>query len=178
MPMNVLIIIDMQESSFMESDKFDSDRVIKRINQLSEYFRANDGKVIFIQHDGTEEEGLIPHTPGWEILSVLTKSTTDTIIRKVTNDAFYNTKLHGLLTKLSPEKLIISGWATDFCVDTTIRSAVSHDYNVAVASDCHTVSDRPHLKAEQVIKHHNWVWKNLITQGNDVEVAPLLDLCN
>jgi len=175
---DVLLIVDMQEASFYESDKFDSDMIIRRINKLSGYIRANKGNVIFIQHDGTEKDGLCPNTSGWEVLSELVKTDSDYSIRKTTNDAFYNTELHISLTKLNPERLIISGWATDFCVDTTIRSAVSHNYNVVVASDCHTVSNRPHLEAEQVIEHHNWVWKNLITPSKEVEVIPLLELCN
>jgi len=122
--MDVLLIIDMQEASFYESDKFDSDGIINRINQLSQHTRANGGCVIFIQHDGTEGEGLIPNTPGWEVLSALTRTDSDTIIRKTTNDEFYNTELHRVLSEINPEKLIISGWATDFCVDTTIRSSV------------------------------------------------------
>jgi nicotinamidase-related amidase len=176
--MDVLLIIDMQDASFYESDTFDSDGVISRINQLSEYLRANEGRVIFIQHDGTAEEGLSPNTSGWEILSALTRTDSDIIIRKTTNDAFYNTELHDILAGINPEKLIISGWATDFCVDTTVRSSVSHNYNVVVASDCHTLSNRAHLKAERVIEHHNWVWRNLITPAKAVEVIPLLGLCS
>jgi len=176
--MDVLLIIDMQDASFYKSDTFDSDGVISRINPLSEYLRANDGRVIFIQHDGTAEEGLSPNTSGWEILSALTRTDSDIIIRKTTNDAFYNTGLHHILARIKPEKLIVSGWATDFCVDTTVRSSVSHNYNVVVASDCHTLSNRPHLKAEQVIEHHNWVWRNLITPAKKVEVIPLLGLCS
>lgn len=175
--MDVLLIIDMQEASFDESDLFDSDGVVRRINQLSEHVRKNGGKVIFIQHDGSEKEGLSPNTPGWETLSILTKSSSDSVIQKTTNDAFYNTELNNYLTELKPEKLMISGWATDFCVDTTIRSAVSHNHNVVVASDCHTVSNRPHLKALQVIEHHNWVWSNLLTLGKEIEVVSLSGLC-
>ena len=172
---DVLLIIYMQDASFYESDTFDSNGVISRINQLSEYLCANEGRVIFIQHDGTAEEGLSPNTSGWEILSALTRTDSDIIIRKTTNDAFYNTELHDVLAGINPEKLIISGWATDFCVDTTVRSSVSHNYNVVVASDCHTLSNRPHLQAEQIIEHHNWVWRNLITPAKEVEVSGISD---
>jgi len=40
---------------------------------------------------------------------------------------------------------------------------VSHGHHVVVVSDAHTLSDRPHLDAPTVIRHHNWVWSNLIT---------------
>ena len=79
------------------------------------------------------------------------------------------------IEKMSVSRVVVSGWATDFCVDTTIRSAVSKGHNVVAISDCHTCSDRPHLKAQQVITHHNWVWSNLISIGNTIEVLPLRD---
>ena len=101
--MDVLLIIDMQDASFYESDTFDSNGIISRINQLSEYLCANEGRVIFIQHDGTAEEGLSPNTSGWEILSALTRTDLDIIIRKTTNDAFYNTGLHHILARIKPK---------------------------------------------------------------------------
>jgi nicotinamidase-related amidase len=173
--MDVLLIIDMQEASFQNSDKYDQPGVIDRINLLSNHVRKNSGKVIFIQHDGTKEEGLEPHSRGWEILSNLNKGANDIIIRKTANDAFCGTNLNMTIEKMSVSRVVVSGWATDFCVDTTIRSAVSKGLNVVVISDCHTCSDRPHLKAEQVIKHHNWLWNNLISIGNTIEVLPLSD---
>lgn len=176
--MNILIIIDMQEASFFESDKYDSDGVIERINQLSEWVRGNGGKVIFIQHDGTIEENLVPLTPGWEILETLSQIDSDIVVRKTTNDSFYETELNELLKELCVEQLIISGWASDLCVDSTVRSAVNLGHNVIVASDCHTVSNRPNLKADQVIAHHNWLWANLLTPGNSVEVKSLSGLCD
>lgn len=152
--------------------------MIERINRLSQHTRENGGKVIFIQHDGTSEEGLLPLTTGWEILSSCTKTDSDLIIRKTLNDSFCNTQLSEILLELNADKVIISGWATDFCVDTTIRSAVSLGHNVVVVSDCHTVSNRPHLKARQVIEHHNWVWKGLLTTSNTVQVLPLKEWCH
>jgi nicotinamidase-related amidase len=53
--------------------------------------------------------------------------------------------------------------ATDSCVDSTIRSAISNDYDVVVVADGHTVSDRPHMDAAAVIRHHHCVWSQLIT---------------
>lgn len=170
--MDFLLIIDMQEASFANKDKYDADNVIRRINTLSENIRQSGGVVVFIQHDGTEEEGLQPFSPGWEILSSLNKYENDIVVRKTINDAFYNTELNEQLKKFNDVRLLVSGWATDFCVDTTIRSAVSHGYKVVAVSDCHTVSDRPHLKAEQIVEHHNWVWKNMHSPTEPVVALP------
>jgi nicotinamidase-related amidase len=82
---------------------------------------------------------------------------------KTLNDPFAGTDLKAMLEKIAPDRLLISGWATDLCVDATVRSAVSNRYDVIVVANGHTVSDRPHLDARAVIGHHNWVWGNLIT---------------
>ena len=169
--MDVLLIIDMQKALFSNMARYDADGVIERINRLSEKVRSQNGKVIFVQHDGTEEDGLLPSTPGWVILPSLKKRDSDIIIRKTICDSFYQTDLKTTLDKLDTSRLIITGCATDFCVDTTVRAAVSHEYHVVIASDCHTTADRPHLGAKQVIEHHNWVWGDLIVPEGSVEVV-------
>ena len=67
------------------------------------------------------------------------------------------------------ERLLVTGWATDFCVDATVRRAVALGHHVVPVADAHTVSDRPHLTALRVIEHHNWVWSRLIAPAG-VEV--------
>ncbi|MBL4827699.1 MAG: isochorismatase family protein [Spongiibacteraceae bacterium] len=177
--MDVLVVIDMQTAPFAQNNIFDQENIVERINILSEYIRSQGGRVVFVQHNGIDEEGLKPHTPGWCLLSTLiVNSETDYVIRKVGNDAFYKTDLSLLLKKHKAERLIIAGWATDLCVDTTVRSAVSREYNVIVAADYHTLSDRPHLGAKHVIEHHNWVWKNLLTVGNAIDVVSTKELCD
>ena len=42
---------------------------------------------------------------------------------------------HLYLKSLGVSRLMISGCATDFCVDTTVRSAASHGFEVLVLSD-------------------------------------------
>ena len=171
--MDVFLIIDMQKASFSNAERYDADGVVNRINQLSSYIRNNGGTVIFIQHDGTPEDGHVPFTSGWEILPSLSRDESDRIVRKTICDAFYKTDLYRVLNELKVDRLIISGCATDFCVDTTVRAAVSLDYHVIVAADCHTTADRPHLTAEQVIRHHNWVWSELLVPEKKVEVLSL-----
>jgi nicotinamidase-related amidase len=86
------------------------------------------------------------------------------VVRKNLNDPFAGTDLQTFLKEMAPDRLLITGWATDLCVDTTVRSAVENHHNVVVVADGHTLSDRPHLDAISVIRHHHWVWSNLITR--------------
>ncbi len=174
--MNSLVIIDMQKASFDQTVRYDAEGTIVRINRLSKWVRKNGGKVIFIQHDGSEESRHNPFSKGWEILDELTKDEDDLVIRKTICDSFYRTSLESTLKDIGVRQLIITGCATDFCVDTTVRSALSRDFSVIVPSDCHTTTDRPHLSAEKIIEHHNWIWSKLLIVDQEIKIAPLAEI--
>jgi len=111
----------MQKDSFM-LPVHDKDEIIKRINVLSDKFRQKGDKVIFIQHDGSREGSHVPFTEGWEILPSVDQSTSDRIIAKTANDSFYRTPLKDELVRFGVDELVITGSATDFCVDSTVNS--------------------------------------------------------
>lgn len=173
--MDVLLVVDMQEASVSENNWHDVAGVLARINALAARVRDRGGCVVFVQHDGSAEEGLVPFTPGWEVARALEQDPRDRFLRKTLNDPFHGTTLNELLRELKSSRLLISGWATDFCVDAAVRSAVARGYDVVVVSDGHTLDDRPHLHASQVITHHNWVWERLITNAS-VRVATAAEL--
>jgi nicotinamidase-related amidase len=116
--------------------------------------------------------GLDPGTPGWEILPPLEPRPTDPVVRKTACDSLCRSDLEKALRERKVEGVLVTGCATNFCVDTTIRSAASRDYDVVVVvADGHTTADRPHLPAEKTIEHHNWMWAKLIIPGRPVTVA-------
>lgn len=175
--MDVIIVVDMQAGLMEGPSKHDLDGVIDRINLLTAMVRKRSGKVVWIRHCGKSGDGFEPHTAGWAFLPELTRQVDDIVIEKTLNDPFSGTPLQQTLDRLAPDRVLVTGWATDFCVDATVRSAVSSDYSVVVVADGHTLSDRPHLDAATVIKHHNWVWSGLITNRSIrvVAAAQLLD---
>ena len=74
---------------------------------------------------------------------------------------------------LGIKELVVTGCATDFCVDTAIKSALTNDYNVTVISDAHTTADRPELSAKQVINHYNWIWSETMPTEGKIDVVSL-----
>jgi nicotinamidase-related amidase len=182
-----LLVIDMQKGSFTsETPRYDSEGVVKRINLLAEKFRATKNHVVFVQHDGSKEDTFIPGTAEWELLSSLEVFPEDITIQKTANDSFYNSILSEKLTELGVRELYITGCATDFCVESTIQSALVKNYNITVIKDGHTTANRPSLAAKQVIAHYNWVWQNMIpTKGQinlidaeEIKINALKDYVN
>jgi nicotinamidase-related amidase len=168
-----LLVIDMQAGLFVpESPRHDAEGVVDRINDLARAVRRAGGVVVFIQHDGPAGDLFEPGGDGWKLLPSLERGSGDIVVHKTACDAFYRTELAPVLDKHRVSRLIVTGCATDFCVDTTIRAAASRDYEVVVAEDGHTTADRPHVDAVSVIRHHNWVWENLIHPSVGVTVRP------
>ena len=160
--MKALLIIDMQLGSFRPYTlRHDTYGVIDRINQLARQFRSHGHKVIYIQHDGTKENCFLPGSDDWKILPELNIFQQDIVIAKTANDSFYKTTLQDTLAALGITELYCSGCATDFCVDTTIKSALSKDYKITVVGDAHTTASRPQLDAPAVIKYYNWLWADM-----------------
>jgi len=168
--MQALIIIDMQETPMNQGDKHECEAVIYRINNLASAVREHAGAVVFIQHEGNEEEGLAPGTKGWKITHKLRHLPADMIFTKNTNNAFYDTGLTPFLQKNNISDLIFCGWATDYCVDSSIKAAISLEYKVSIAADCHTVSDREQINAPQVIQYFNALWAGMIAPTTAVKV--------
>jgi nicotinamidase-related amidase len=164
--MDAFIVIDMQVGLLDSTPKHDLADVIGRINRLAASIRQRDGKVVWIQHCGPDGTAFAPGRPGWQFLPELQRADADLVVTKTLNDAFAGSSLQDALQKLGAERVLIAGWATDFCVDATLRSAVSRGYHVVAVSDAQTLADRPHLDAASVIKHHTWVWANLITPAS------------
>ena len=173
--MDALLVVDMQEGLLRGAPKHDLAGVVDRINRLADRVRQRRGSVVFVQHAGPVGDDFEPLTPGWHFLSALKTEPGDRIVGKTLNDPFFKTSLQADLTALRAERVLVTGWATDLCVDATVRSAAALGFNVVAVADCHTVSDRPHLSADQVITHHHWVWTNLLAP-HPVKVAREEDL--
>lgn len=174
--MVVLLVIDMQVGLFRTVSRYDADGTIRRINALSGAVRTSGGAVIFIQHDEDQGDLLEPGSQDWEIVSALEREANDLLVRKRACDAFYETDLQDILNEHNAKPLILTGCATDFCVDTTVRAAAGRDFEVIVAEDGHTTADRPHLDAVSIMQHHNWMWANLILPHSRVKVLPTQDI--
>jgi nicotinamidase-related amidase len=173
--MDAMLVVDMQVGLRKGDPKHDLPGVIDRINRLATKIRAASGTVIYVQHCGGEGDDFEPQTPGWVLLPELHRDPTDIVVRKILNEPFTGTDLQARLDDIASDRILITGWATDLCVDSTVRSAIANHHNVVVVADGHTLSDRPHLDAISIIRHHHWVWSNLLTDRS-IRVVPTREL--
>jgi nicotinamidase-related amidase len=175
---DALVIIDMQAGSFGPAcpPRYDVPAILKRLNELTRWVRDGGGIVVWVQHDGPPGDVLEPGSDGWRVLAALERCTNDEMISKTANDSFLGTRLEALLRERKSSRVIIAGWATDLCVDTTVRSCTAKGFKTWAVADGHTVSDRVHLSAAKIIEHHNFIWSDLIAPGGPVQVTTCEEL--
>src|SRR5690242_19428573 len=169
---DALIVIDMQQASFgPASPRHDAANLIDRLNHLVREVRVAGGAVIFVQHDGPRGDPHHPSEAGWHLLPGLDVRPDEVIVRKTACDAFLGTTLDDLLRETGIDRLIITGCATDYCVDTTVRAALGRGWPTIVPSDGHTTADRPHLAAAQIIAHHNAIWADFLAPKGPARIC-------
>jgi nicotinamidase-related amidase len=160
-----VLIIDVQVGLFCTTPPpFEASEVIARINSVVSKARAAGVPVIFVQNDGPPQGNwLVPNTADWQLHSELDRHENDAIIRKTTGDAFYCSDLERTLRESGTQELVLMGYATDFCIDSTLRNAASKEFELFVISDGHTTNDAPMLKAHLIRDYFNWVWSDSLS---------------
>lgn len=154
-----LIVIDFQNAVFLDPPAHQADLVLARIGSLIEAARASATPVIYVQHDeaGCEWEA---GSESWHFPPAIAPRPGDFVSAKSQCDAFFGTPLRAHLAGQGIERVVICGYATEFCIDTNVRHAASSGLAVVVAADAHTTRSRAHLDASSIIAHHNATWDN------------------
>jgi nicotinamidase-related amidase len=167
-----LLVIDVQRGLFdPEPRPFEADEVVQRINALAERARAAGAPVVFIQHETPTDE--LPHgSERWALEQGLVVKDGDARLRKTTPDSFLRTELGELLASWGTEEVVVCGYATDFCVDSTTRGAVSRGFPVTLAADAHTTHDKPYASAALIRTHHNAILGWTESFGPAITVVP------
>ncbi len=168
-----LLVIDAQMGLLEgEQTAYRKEEVLASINDLLERARANGTPVIYVQHDGEADSPLKPNTPGWEIHPAIAPGDGEPIVHKRACDSFYQTPLKSELDARGVKHLVIAGCMTQYCVDTTSRSATTQGYNVTLAKDAHTTVDGKTLTAAQIVAHHNEILNDFGDEGFVIKVKP------
>ncbi|EKO3410922.1 cysteine hydrolase [Vibrio fluvialis] len=173
-----LLIIDVQESLFEPVPKpYAAKDVIRNINTLSKWAREQGYPVIFIQQEEPEYPELKYESEGWQLQHDLNTEEGDLFVRKTTPDSFHHTDLRSLLEEQDIDELIICGYASDFCVDTTTRRAAALGYAIKLATDAHTTHDKPHASAELIRHHHSFVLSHISSFRVPIKAMTTTEIC-
>ncbi|MFD3788200.1 isochorismatase family protein [Streptomyces cyaneofuscatus] len=146
---------------------------VARIAALQERARAAGVPVVTVQHQDDELE---PGTEGWRIAPALAPAPGEPVVPKSSPDSFLDTGLDATLRDMGVTEVVVTGFATEICVESTARRALSLRYDVVLVADAHTTSVRPgtgpgpYAAPEASIAHHNEIYRNLRFPGRRIRV--------
>ena len=114
----------------------------KMLRLLAEFRKAN-LQVVFTRHDSREANSPLKFSlptgaqkPGFEPM------TGDFVIEKDVNSGFIGTSLEVQLRRAQISRLVIVGFFTNFCVETTTRMAGNLGFDTYLVDDCCSASNR------------------------------------
>ncbi|MHA6195575.1 cysteine hydrolase family protein [Pseudomonas wadenswilerensis] len=172
-----LLVIDVQASLCSgEFAAHDIERVLATINASIARARAAGLAVVFVQHEQDSDPLFRFGSPGWQLASALHAEPEDERVRKTTPDAFNDTPLHALLQARGIDRLLVCGLQSEFCVDTSVRRALSLGYRVELLADAHSTLDNGVLTAAQISAHHNEIFANMTSFGPRIHVRAAADV--
>jgi nicotinamidase-related amidase len=164
-------VIDVQIGIIADPEMSQGPQVLRNIQDLIAKARAQHKPVIYMQHDALDSEDLLsPGHTEWLLHPDIAPAPLDPVLHKHSSDSFLRTDLDAVLKQMGIEHIAVVGCATDYCVDTTCRSALSHGYAVTLASDAHTTGDDGVLSGDAIIDHHNRILANIAIEKACIQV--------
>jgi nicotinamidase-related amidase len=167
----VLLVVDMQEVLIAEKPIFQQ-QLIENVKDIINFCRSNQVEVIYVRHQDNEEGSpLVADSPGWQIYHEIKPKDHEKIIDKKFNSAFYQTDLDVYLKSKSIENIIIVGMQTEYCIDSTIKSAFDLNYHVYIPKGYNSTFDSTYVKGQDLINMYNKeIWGNFATVIEDDEL--------
>ncbi|MEQ8674096.1 MAG: cysteine hydrolase family protein [Aggregatilineales bacterium] len=161
-----LVLIDAQSGFFAgDFEVYQAEAMRERFQALLKWARDGGTPIIYVRHvEALEYDG--------DIDTSITPQSSEPVVDKMTPDSFHNTTLQETLQAKGITDLIIAGFQTEMCIDTTTRRAKSMEYNVTLVSDAHSTPawDGMPVPPEKVIAHHNAVLTNFATVKTSAQV--------
>jgi len=141
-----LLVIDVQNEYFAPHGKWvlpEGEKALDQINALIAAARTAGVPVIHISHErlGATSGVFVPGSIGIEPYPGVSMQPDETRIRKHFPGSFTQTPLEAHLRNFGADTLVVCGFMTHLCCDTTTRQAAERGYKVLFASDATATRD-------------------------------------
>jgi len=171
-----LVVIDVQRALFEpEPRPHEADAVLARIRSLALQARAAGVPVVWVQHE-RENHALAHGSDGWALPAAVQAGATDHFVRKTTPDMFLRTGLADWLAARGITHLVVCGYASEYCIDTSTRRAAGLGLAVTLVADGHTTHDKAHASGALIRAHHNATLPGLTSFGPQILAVEAADI--
>ena len=142
-----LLVIDIQ-NKFFSLNQACSDSLksaIEYINAAIDLFREKNLPIVVIQHK-SEEEGLEPGKPGFDVPKSVKLEPKDIRIVKTYGNSFTKTGLAEKLRELEVDTVIVTGFCAEYCVLSTYRGAQDFDLTPIILKGSLASDNAEHIR--------------------------------
>ena len=141
-----LLIIDAQQEYFAPLGKIvlpDGPKAIARIAQALDWARRRHVPVFHVVHESRKPNAttFVPGSPALAIHPAVAPEPGEPVIRKHLPGSFTNTALEAELRQRGVERVVVSGFMTQMCCDTTTREAAHRGFKVTLLADATAAMD-------------------------------------
>lgn len=134
-----LLMIDVQREYFTRESPLripDGPAVLDRLSGLLEEARARGVSVVHVQHhEDATAEVFATGTPMVETMAEVAPAEGEPLVVKHLPGAFDGTNLDEVLAGLGAKTVVIAGFMTHMCCDTTAREAQARGFDVVFLTD-------------------------------------------
>lgn len=192
-----LVVIDVQKEYFKEGGPAyipAARSILPNILTLIDEARRAGALVVYIQHvnradgsdigrmndfsDPDDARSFVEGTPEVELIDELSPRKGEPVVQKRRYSSFWNTDLESVLRTRDVNTVIICGYMTSFCSETTARDAHGRDYQVLFVSDANEGPDLEGSDGEPV--SHEQVLESTTTAlaNGFAEIVSTSEVCS
>lgn len=144
---SVVIVVDAQKE-YTEGilPLFEIEKSIEALAEFVKRARGLNVPIIHVVQIGKSGGKICnPDGPFVDIIDKVKPQNGEYVIKKSLPSSFKNTDLKETLDKINKKDLIITGYMTHMCVNSTVRDAVELGYNCTVVEELTTTRDLPDI---------------------------------
>ncbi len=164
----VLLVVDVQSAyiNALDLTTIDGVQLVPQLVAALATARAAGIPIVYIQH---RDPRYAPGDPLLDTVSALAPHAGDPVVWKTHQSAFWDTELAGVLAALGASRILVTGLATNGCVDATAQNAVRLGYDTWVIADAHSGGG-----SLDVLAYYNASWPVLgmtVKNSEDIDFA-------
>jgi nicotinamidase-related amidase len=164
-----LLVVDVQ-TGLIEDHPYNEKKVIDNIKKIISFARDNKKEVIYVRHDDGKGEKLEYGAVGWQVYEEIAPNNNEKIFDKQYNSAFVKTGLKEYLNSREINTIILVGLQTEYCIDSTCKSAFEHGYKIIIPEETNTTFDNEYLSGEKLYEFYNYkIWNKRFANVLSVE---------
>lgn len=163
-----VLIVDVQKA-LIEANPYRKEEFLQEVKCVADGARRAQIEVIYVRHDGGPGDELESGTEGWNIAEAVEPQQGELIFDKGYNSAFLETELGDYLKEKRITDLILMGMQTEYCIDSTCKTAFELGYGVTIPEGASTTYDNDYMSGEETVAFY----EKKIWAGRFADVAPV-----